>query len=93
MGVQPIFFSHDTTSISALTTIFSPYYKLSASGQYVVRSDHPSDVVKIDQNHFLMKQFRETDSGSRIFEIEQNFRAIKECIYILNNKIRVSSGH
>ena len=59
----------------------APYYKLSASGNYALRSDHPSDVLKLDHDHWLMKQLRWSDGDEdapRISETEQDLRAIKE---------------
>jgi hypothetical protein len=56
----------------------APYYKLSANGNYTLRSDHPSDVLELDHNHSLVEQLRWTDDALRIFEIEGDLGAIKE---------------
>lgn len=68
-----VFFPADT-----YFALRAPYYKLSASGNYTLRSDHPSDILKLDHNHFLVKQFRWADDYPGIFEVEQDVRAIKE---------------
>ena len=59
----------------------APYYKLSASGNCTLRSDHPSDVLKLHQDHWLIKHLRWSDGdgdAARIFKTEQDLRAIKE---------------
>lgn len=74
---------NDDVFLPACTYIalHAPYYKLSASGNYTLRSDHPSDILKLDHEHWLMKQLRWSDEDGdppRIFETEQDLRAIKE---------------
>jgi tetratricopeptide (TPR) repeat protein len=48
--------------------IRAPYYKLSANGNYTIRTDHPSDVVKVDATHPLVTQFRWKDQRGTIVE-------------------------
>lgn len=37
--------------------IRAPYYKWSAGGNYTLRADHPSDVVKLDNPHPFVMTF------------------------------------
>lgn len=73
----------DTVFLPAFTYIAlcAPYYKLSVSGYYTLRSDHPSDILKPHQDHWLMKHLQWSDGdgdAARISRTQQDLRAIKE---------------
>lgn len=57
--------------------IRAPYYKLSANGNYTIRTDHPSDVVKVNATHQLVKQFPWKGQRGTILEDDEP-SALKE---------------
>lgn len=48
--------------------IRAPYYKLGAAGNYALRADHPSDVVKLHASHSLVTQFLKNDEREAILD-------------------------